>query len=127
MKKYILFLFLISISAYSQGNKFTGTWSSENCKDCSKKYILTMNIAQSNSKIFGTAEIVSEDKELSSGVMEVSGYVHGMGEKAEIKLKTKNGLSTNAVLITNEDSIQFNKRMGADLVPSEVILTKLYD
>lgn len=127
MKKYILFLFLISISAYSQGNKFTGTWSSENCKDCSKKYILTMNIAQSNGKIFGTAEVVSEDEKLNSGVMEVSGYVHAMGEKAEIKLKTKNGLSTNAVLITNEDSIQFNKRMGADLVPSEVILTKLYD
>ncbi|PAM96454.1 hypothetical protein B4N84_03265 [Flavobacterium sp. IR1] len=127
MKKYILFLFLISISAYSQGNKFTGTWSSENCKDCSKKYILTMNIAQSNGKIFGTAEVISDDQKLNSGVMEISGHSYAMSEKAQITLKTKDGLSVSAVLIINEDVIQFNKRSGADLVPSEVILTKLYD
>ena len=77
MKKVILFL-LISISTYAQTNRFTGTWSTENCKDCSKEYVLKLNMAQSNSKIFGTAEITSNNEKFVTGVMEVS-----LGTKSE--------------------------------------------
>lgn len=127
MKKYILLLLLISFSAHSQINKFTGTWSTENCKNCSKEYILTITIAQSNGKIIGTAEVISKNAELSTDVMEVTGYVSTLGEKAYINLKTKNNLSTNAVLYANESTLQFNKRGGSDLVPKETFLTKLYE
>ena len=48
MKKIILLLLFISFSTYAQTNLFTGTWSNENCKDCSKKYIFKITIAQSN-------------------------------------------------------------------------------
>ncbi len=124
MKKYILFLFFISFSINAQTSRFTGTWSTENCKDCSKEYILTMNIAQSNGKIFGTAEITSNNQKFVTGVMEVSGHISAHGEKAQINIKGKDG-STSAVLFVNADSLQFNKRGGADLVPKETILTKV--
>ena len=126
MKKFILLAVLISFTAYSQ-NRFTGTWSTENCKDCSKKYILKLNIAQSVSQIYGTAEVISDDKELNSGIMEVSGYVYVLGDRAQIKIKSKDGLSASAVLVANDGAMQFNKRGGSDLIPKETILTKLYD
>lgn len=125
MRQFILLLLLISFSAHSQTNRFTGTWSTENCKDCSKEYILTLNIAQSNSKIFGTAEITSSNEKFVTGIMEVTGYVHGFGEKAQIIIKAKNG-TASAVLFANDQLLQFNKRGGNDLVPKETILTKLY-
>lgn len=125
MKNFILIILLISFSGYSQTNRFTGTWSTENCKDCSKEYVFKLNIAQSNSKIFGTAEITSSNEKFVTGVMEITGYVYALGEKAQINIKGKDG-SVTAVLYTNEDSLQFNKRGGADLVPKETILTKLY-
>ncbi|MFC6248129.1 hypothetical protein [Flavobacterium psychroterrae] len=125
MRQFILLLLLISFSAHSQINRFTGTWSTENCKDCSKEYVLTLNIAQSNSKIFGTAEITSSNEKFVTGIMEVTGYVHGFGEKAQITIKAKNG-TASAVLFANDQSLQFNKRGGDDLVPKETILTKLY-
>lgn len=127
MKKFIFIAFLISLKSFSQQNSFSGTWSNENCKDCKKEYIFTITIAQSNYSIFGTAEITSETKkELNSGILEVSGYVYTHGDKAQIKLKDKDGSSSSAVLITNEGVLQFTKRGGADLVPSEIILHKLY-
>lgn len=125
MKKFILFIMLISFSAYSQTNRFTGTWSTEDCKDCSKEYIFKINISQSNSKIYGTAEITSSNEKFVTDVMEVTGYVYSMGEKAQINIKSKNG-SVNAVLFTNDQVMQFIKRGGADLVPKETFLTKLY-
>lgn len=125
MKKLILLLLLVSFSVHSQTNRFTGTWSTENCKDCSKEYVLKLNIAQSNSKIFGTAEITSSNEKFVTGIMEVTGYVNGFGEKAQISIKAKNG-SVSAVLFANDQSLQFNKRSGDDLVPKETILTKLY-
>ncbi len=125
-KNILLFLIIIfSISTSAQANRFTGTWSNENCKDCSKKYIFKMTIAQSNNKIFGIAEITSDSAELNSGVMNVTGYVYTLGEKAQINIKADNGQSTNAVLLVNENVLQFNKRGGSDLVPEETILTKL--
>jgi len=125
MKKFILLLLLVSFSAHSQTNRFTGTWSTENCKDCSKEYVLTLNIAQSNSKIYGTAEITSDNKKYVTGVMDITGYVYALGDKAQINIKGKDG-SLSAVLYTSEGILQFNKRGGADLVPKEAILTKLY-
>lgn len=125
MKKIFLLLLFISFSTYAQTNLFTGTWSNENCKDCSKKYIFKITIAQSNYKIVGTAEIISDNAELNSGVMNVTGYVYVLGEKAQIKIKAENGQSTNAVLYANENLLQFTKRGGSDLVPDETILTKL--
>lgn len=127
MKKIILLLLLISLSAYAQTNQFTGTWSNENCKDCSKKYIFKITIAQSNNKIVGTAEIISDNSELNSGVMDITGYVYVLGEKAQIKIKSQNGQSTNAVLFANQNVLQFTKRGGSDLVPEETILAKLYE
>lgn len=127
MRKIILLLLLISFSAHSQINKFTGTWSTENCKNCSKEYILTITIAQSNGKIFGTAEIISEKAEFKTDVMEVSGYVATLGEKAYISLKTKDNLSANVVLYANDATLQFTKRGGSDIVPKETFLTKLYE
>jgi hypothetical protein len=52
--------------------------------------------------------------------------VYVLGEKAQISIKSKNG-STSAVLFVNDGVLQFNKRGGADLVPEETILTKLYE
>jgi len=127
MKKIILLLLLISFSGYSQINKFTGTWSTENCKKCSKEYILTITMAQSNGKIFGTAEIISDNPEFKTDIMEVSGYSSILGEKAYISLKTKKNLSANVVLYANESTLQFNKRGGSDIVPKETFLTKLYE
>lgn len=127
MKKIILLLLLISLSSYAQTNQFTGTWSNENCKDCSKKYIFKITIAQSNNKIVGTAEIISDNSELNSGVMDITGYVYVLGEKAQIKIKSQNGQSTNAVLFANQNVLQFTKRGGSDLVPEETILAKLYE
>jgi hypothetical protein len=127
MRQIILLLVFISFSGYSQNNQFTGTWSNENCKDCSKKYILKLNIAESNSQIFGTAEVISTDEKLNSGIMEITGHVYKFGEKAQINIKDKNGLSAGAVLYTHEGALQFDKRGGSDLVPQEAVLTKLYD
>ncbi|AWK07505.1 hypothetical protein HYN56_18315 [Flavobacterium crocinum] len=126
MKKILFIAFLISLKSFSQSNSFSGTWSNEKCKDCKKEYIFTINIAQSNYAIVGTAEITSEHKELNSGILEVSGYVYPHNDKAQIKLKDKNGVSSSAVLLTNEKVLQFTKRGGADIVPKEVILNKLY-
>ena len=127
MKKLTLLLAFISFTTYAQTNRFTGTWSNENCKDCSKKYIFKITIAQSNNKIVGTAEVTSDQTELNSGVMDVTGYVYVLGEKAQINIKAENGLSASAVLYMTENVLQFNKRGGSDLVPGETILTKLYE
>ncbi|MDW8848742.1 hypothetical protein SD960_01460 [Flavobacterium sp. MMLR14_040] len=126
MKKIILLLLFFSFSTYSQTNSFTGIWSTENCKSCSKEYILKLNMAESNKKIFGTAEITSSNEKFVTGVMEITGYVYALGEKAQINIKSKNG-SASAVLFVNDGVLQFNKRGGADLVPEETILTKLYE
>ncbi|BDU26427.1 hypothetical protein FLGSB24_31710 [Flavobacterium sp. GSB-24] len=127
MKKFLFLAILISLKSYSQHNRFSGTWSNENCKNCKKEYIFTITIAQSNYAIFGTAEVTSEHKELNSGVLEVSGYVYPLGDRAQIKLKDKDGISASAVLITNEGVLQFTKRGGGDLVPKDVVLNKLYE
>ena len=126
MKKVFLLLIFISFSAYSQTNLFTGTWSTENCKTCSKEYILKLNMAQSNNKIVGTAEITSSNEKFVTGVMDITGYVYVLGEKAQINIKGKNS-SVSAVLFVNDGFLQFNKRGGSDLVPQETILTKLYE
>ena len=86
-----------------------------------------MTIAQSNNKIVGTAEVTSDNAELNSGVMDITGYVYVLGEKAQINIKASNGQSTNAVLYAKENVLQFNKRGGSDLVPDETILIKLYE
>lgn len=125
MKKLILLFLFLSFSTYAQTNRFTGTWSNENCKDCSKKYIFKMTIAQSNNKIIGTAEVTSENTELNSGVMDITGSVYVLGGKAQITIKAENGQSTNAVLFENENVLQFIKKGGSDLVPDESILKKL--
>lgn len=125
MKKNLLLLILVSFQSYAQANKFTGTWSTENCKSCSKEYVLKLNLAQSNNKIFGTAEITSSNEKFVSGVMEVDGNVYALGEKAQISIKGKDG-SASAVLFVKEDLLQFAKRGGDDLVPKETVLTKLY-
>jgi len=127
MRKILILLLFISFSSYSQINQFTGTWSNENCKNCSKDYVFNLNIAQSNSKIFGTAEIINKDEKLSTEILEITGYVYTLGEKAQITLKGKNGILASAVLYSNEGSLQFNKRGGSDLIPKETILVKLYD
>lgn len=127
MKKIFLLLLFITFSTYAQTNRFTGTWINENCKDCSKKYIFKITIAQSNNKIIGTAEVTSENTELNSGVMDITGSVYVLGEKAQITIKAENGQSTNAVLFANENVLQFIKRGGSDLVPTETVLTKLYE
>jgi hypothetical protein len=125
MKKILLLLILVSFQSYAQANKFTGTWSTENCKSCSKEYVLKLNLAQSNNKIFGTAEITSSNEKFVSGVMEVDGNVYALGEKAQISIKGKDG-TASAVLFVMEDLLQFAKRGGDDLVPKETVLTKLY-
>lgn len=125
MKKILLTVLFISFSAYSQTNHFTGTWSNENCKDCNKKYVLNLNMAQSNNKIYGTAEVTGKDEKLNSGIMEITGYVYVLGEKAQITVKAKDGSSATAVLFVNDGVIQLSKRGGSDLIPKETILTKL--
>ena len=86
-----------------------------------------ITIAQSNYKIFGTAEVTSEHKDLNSGILEVIGHVYPHGDKAQIKLKDKNGVTASAVLFVNDAVIQFNKNGGGDVVPKEMILKKLYE
>ncbi|WP_289659766.1 hypothetical protein [Flavobacterium panacagri] len=125
MKKFLFIAFLMSLKSFSQ-DRFSGTWTNQKCKDCKKEYFFTITVAQSNYKIFGTAEVTSEHKELNSGILEISGYVYPHGDKAQIKLKDKDGISSSAVLLTNEGVLQFTKRGGGDLVPNEMILTKLY-
>lgn len=127
MKKFLLLAFLISFNAYTQHNRFSGTWSNEKCKDCKKEYILNITIAQSYYQIYGSAEVTSDHKELNSGYLEITGYADRLGEKAYIKLKDKDGFSTSAVLFLNEGLLEFSKRGGADIVPKEVILKKLYE
>lgn len=127
MKKIILFLILISFQSYSQTNKFTGTWGSEKCKDCKKQYLFTITMAQSNYMISGTAEITSNSKELNSGVLDVTGYVYPLGDTAQIKLINKDGSSSNAVLVVEDNVIQFRKRGGNDLIPKELIMKKLHE
>ncbi|MDX6189122.1 hypothetical protein SGQ83_07175 [Flavobacterium sp. Fl-318] len=127
MKKISLLFLFFSLAGYSQTNLFTGTWSNENCKDCSKKYILNLILAQSNSNIFGTAEIINNDEKRNTGIMEVTGFVYPLGEKAIVKLKGKNGIGASIILDVSDKNIQFTKRAGSDLIPQETILTKLYD
>ncbi|KLT70345.1 hypothetical protein [Flavobacterium sp. ABG] len=127
MKKISLLFLFFSLAGYSQTNLFTGTWSNENCKDCSKKYILNLILAQSNSNIFGTAEIINNDEKKNTGIMEVTGFVYPLGEKAIVKLKGKNGIGASIILDVSDKNIQFTKRAGSDLIPQETILTKLYD
>lgn len=86
-----------------------------------------MNIAQSNNKIYGSVEITSDNKDLNSGIMTITGSVDVLGQKAQIKIKAENGQSTNAILFANETTLQFTKRGGTDIVPNEVILAKLYE
>jgi hypothetical protein len=124
MKKIIVLLLFISFQSYAQ-NRFTGTWSNENCKSCSKDYIFTINIAQSNFKIIGTAEITSSKPELNSGILEVTGNVFTMGDRAQITLKGKDGISVGAVLYELDGKIQFTKRGGDDVVPKEAIFDKI--
>ena len=127
MKKIVLVLILISFQSYSQINKFTGTWGSQKCKDCKKEYFFRITIAQSNYLISGTAEVTSEHKELNSGVLDVTGYVHSLSDRAEIKLIEKDGSSFGGTLIIEDDKLQFTARGRGDLVPKEVILKKLYE
>ncbi|KAF2513837.1 hypothetical protein [Flavobacterium foetidum] len=127
MRSFILLLLLISTTSFSQTNKFTGTWSSENCKNCSKEYFLKITIAQSNYKISGTAEVVSDNKKLQSEIFDITGVVYTLGDKAQIKIEGKNNISASAVLFISDEAMQFSKRGGADIVPKEVILSKLYE
>lgn len=127
MKKFLLLAFLISLQSFAQQNKFSGTWGNKKCKDCKKEYIFTITIAQSNYKIFGTAEVTSDHKELNSGVLEVTGHVYPHGDKAQIKFKDQNGNTSSAVLFVDDSVIQFTKNGGSDIVPKEMILNKLYE
>ncbi|WP_276380029.1 hypothetical protein [Flavobacterium sp. H4147] len=127
MKKIALVLILISFQSYSQINKFTGKWGSQKCKDCKKEYFFTITIAQSNYMISGTAEVTSEHKELNSGVLDVTGYVYPLGDRAQIKLIEKDGSSFGALLIVEDDKIQFTARGNGYVVPKEVIFKKLYE
>lgn len=127
MKKFLFLAFLISLQGFSQQNKFSGTWGNQKCKDCQKEYIFRITIAQSNYKIFGTAEVTSEHKDLNSGILEVTGHVYPHGDKAQIKLKDKDGISSSVVLFVKDNVIQFNKNGGGDVVPKEMILNKLYE
>ncbi|WP_433830665.1 hypothetical protein [Flavobacterium anhuiense] len=127
MKKFLFLAFIISLQSFAQQNKFSGTWGNQKCKDCKKEYIFTITIAQSNYKIFGTAEVTSEYKELNSGILEVTGHVYPHGDKAQIKFKDKNGNTSSAVLFVEDSVIQFNKNGGGDIVPKEMILNKLYE
>lgn len=127
MKKFLFLAFIISMQALAQQNKFSGTWGNEKCKNCKKEYIFRITIAQSNYKIFGTAEVTSDHKELNSGILEVTGHVYPHGDKAQIKLKDKNGITASVVLFVNDSVIQFTKNGGGDVVPKEMILNKLYE
>ncbi|MDP5198869.1 hypothetical protein [Flavobacterium sp. DG2-3] len=127
MKKFLFLAFIISLQSFAQQNKFSGTWGNEKCKDCKKEFIFTITIAQSNYKIFGTAEVTSEHKDLNSGILEVSGHVYPHGDKAQIKFKDKNGITSSAVLFVEDNVMQFTKSGGGDLIPKEMILKKLYE
>ncbi|MFC0777286.1 hypothetical protein [Flavobacterium sp. HJSW_4] len=127
MKKFLFLAFIISLQSFAQQNKFSGTWGNQKCKDCKKEYIFMITIAQSNYKIFGTAEVTSEHKELNSGILEVSGHVYPHGDKAQIKFKDKNGVTSSAVLFVEDAVIQFTKNGGGDIVPKDMILNKLYE
>ncbi|SHH51976.1 hypothetical protein [Flavobacterium defluvii] len=127
MKKILLFLIFVNFQSYSQINNFTGTWGAEKCKGCKKDYFFRITIAQSNYMITGTAEVTSNDKELNSGVLDVTGYVYSLSDRAQIKLIEKDGSSFGAYLIFEDGVLQFTKRGGNDLVPKELILKKLYE
>ncbi|MBO9584654.1 MAG: hypothetical protein J7574_10900 [Flavobacterium sp.] len=127
MKKFLFLAFFISLQTFAQQNKFSGTWGNEKCKSCKKEYIFRITIAQSNYKIFGTAEVTSEHKELNSGILEVTGHVYPHGDKAQIKFKDKSGVTSSAVLYVEDSVIQFTKNGGGDLIPKEMILNKLYE
>ncbi len=127
MKKFLFLAFFISLQTFAQQNKFSGTWGNEKCKSCKKEYVFRITIAQSNYKIFGTAEVTSEHTELNSGILEVTGHVYPHGDKAQIKFKDKNGVTSNAVLLVEDSVIQFTKNGGGDLIPKEMILNKLYE
>lgn len=77
--------------------------------------------------ISGTAEVTSDSKELNSGVLDVTGYVYPLGDTAQIKLINKDGSSSSAVLVVEDNVIQFRKRGGNDLVPKELIIKKLHE
>jgi hypothetical protein len=127
MKIIISLLLFISVQVYSQTNRFTGTWSNDDCKNCDNEYIFKITLVQSNYLIYGTAEVTSDKKELNSGILYITGNVSSLGERAQIKLKGKDGISVSAVLFEKEGKIQFDKRGGNDVVPGELILTKLYE
>jgi len=127
MKIIFSLLLFISVQVHSQTNRFTGTWSNDDCKNCDKEYIFKITLVQSNYLIYGTAEVTSDKKELNSGILHITGTVSSLGERAQIKLKGKDGISVSAVLFEKEGKIQFNKRGGDDVVPGELILTKLYE
>ncbi|WP_343694110.1 hypothetical protein [Flavobacterium sp.] len=127
MKKFLLLLILINFQSYSQTNTFSGTWGSKKCKDCKKEYFFKITMAQSNYMISGTAEVISDHAELNSGVLDVTGYVYPLGDRAQIKLTDKDGSGSSAVLIIEDGVLQFTKRGGNDLVPKELILNKLYE
>ena len=84
-----------------------------------------MNIAQSFGKVYGSAEVINSDPKLSTGSLEITGYIKG--DKAYIKLESEKEISSNAILIVSENQLQFDKRNGSDLIPKEVILEKLYE
>jgi hypothetical protein len=52
MNKIILAVLLFSFAAYSQTNRFSGTWSNENRKDASKQYVLKITLAESKHELY---------------------------------------------------------------------------
>ncbi|MDR7211547.1 hypothetical protein [Flavobacterium piscis] len=126
MKKitFLLILFIV-FSGFSQTNKFTGTWSNENCIDCINADILIINIAQSYSKIYGSVKIIHKENYQKIDSLDITGYVNG--DKAYVLLKGNEGKDFNVVLLANETTLQFNKRSGSDKLPKEAILEKLYE
>lgn len=126
MNKIILTLLLFSFAAYSQTNRFSGTWSNENRKDASKQYVLKITVAESKNEIYGVAEVINVDDKLSTGILEITGHVDRLGNQASIVLKGKNNMRANAVLYTKDNILQFIKSGGTDLIPREVFLDKQY-
>jgi hypothetical protein len=67
MKIIISLLLFISVQVHSQTNRFTGTWSNDDCKNCDKEYIFKITLVQSNYLIYGTAEVTSDKKDVVPG------------------------------------------------------------
>lgn len=126
MNKIIVLLLMLSFSGFSQANKFTGTWSNENFKDSGKEYILNITVAESNYQIYGVAEVINADDKLNTGVLQITGYVDRLGNRAYISLKG-NKISASAVLYTKDNILQFNKRGGTNLIPKETFLNKQFE